>query len=316
MRLGKLDNDALEALVLRKFRRRRPESAFQPQVGLDCAVLDLGGDLAALSCDPITSAGIRQLGRLTVDVCCNDAAAFGAEPVGLLVTLLAPPSATESEIGRIADDLAAAAEQAAVDILGGHTELTDAVTRYVTCATVLARMPRDRMLPGMCPGDDIVMTKYAGLEGTAIILSDYAYRLAAIPAHAFDFINALSIVPESRIAMRHGVHAMHDVTEGGVLGALWEMVRLHGYGIRTDIASIPVLPVTREICAALGLDALRLIGSGSLLIACRNGMALCAALKDGGIRATIIGSVTGETLHDGDGCEIDPPAADEIYHLF
>lgn len=315
MRLGKLDNDTLETLVLNKFVKSRPESLSAPQVGLDCATLDLNGDLAVLSCDPITSAGIAHLGRLTVNVCCNDAAAAGAEPVGMLVTLLAPPSATESEIARIADDLASAAARANVDILGGHTEVTDAVTRYTTCSSVIARMGRSRVLLGMRAGDDIVMTKWAGLEGTAIILADYAQRLSAVPAVSLDLDSLLSVVPESRTAMRHKAHAMHDVTEGGVLGALWEMAALYGCGIRLDCGAIPVLDATRDICTQLGLDPLRLIGSGSMLIACPDGEALVKALLAEGIHAARIGRAEGEVLLDGNGREIAPPGADEIYCL-
>jgi len=119
MRLGKLDNDELERLVLGKFPRTRPESLHGPRVGEDCAWLDLADDLAVFSCDPITSASAAHLGRLSVHVNCNDAAAAGAEPVGLLVTLLAPPTATPELIGQIADDLAAAARLAGVDVIGG-----------------------------------------------------------------------------------------------------------------------------------------------------------------------------------------------------
>ena len=97
MRIGKLDNDQLNELILSKFRHTRSEVVCSPRIGVDCAAVDLGGRLAVLSTDPITSAA-NNLGQLTVHVSCNDAAAAGAEPVGLLVTLLAPPTATEADI--------------------------------------------------------------------------------------------------------------------------------------------------------------------------------------------------------------------------
>ncbi len=319
MRLGKLDNDQLERLVLQKFKRTRPESACSPGVGQDCAALDLGGDLAILSCDPITSAGPSHLGRLTVHVSCNDAAAAGAEPVGLLVTLLAPPEATEEDISGIADDLAAAASDAGVDILGGHTEVTDSVTRFVTCATVIARQQKNRALKGLSAGDHIVMTKWAGLEGTSILAEDFVDRLGALPSALLErarLLNkTLSVVPESRIAMTCGATAMHDVTEGGVLGAAWEMAYVGGCGIRLDVSAIPVLPETAAICTALHLDPLRLIGSGSLLVACTNGDALVEALAAAGIQSVCIGIVEGTGLTDISGAPIDPPGADEIYRL-
>lgn len=320
MRLGKLDNDQLERLVLSKFQRTRPESAGGPKIGLDCAVLDLGGDLTVLSCDPITSADIRHLGRLTVHVSCNDAAAEGAEPVGLLVTLLAPPNATEADIGYVADALASAAFEAGVDILGGHTEVTDGVTRFVTSAAVVARMPRDLALCGMQAGDDIVMTKWAALEGSAIIASDHAPLLAGLPAAlvrtAATFIDHLSVVPEGRIARDSGATQMHDITEGGVFGAAWEMAALSGCGIVLDPEKIPLREETRAICRHLSLDPFRLISSGSMLIACRDAGLLIAACEAAGIPAACIGKAGGSGLRLPDGSEIAPPQADELYRLF
>ena len=319
LRLGKLDNDDLERLVLTKFRRVRPESLSSPTIGQDCATLDIGGDLVVLSCDPITSASVAHLGRLTVHVSCNDAAAAGAEPVGLLVTLLMPPSGTMEEISRIADDLSAAAQLANVDILGGHTEVTDAVTRAVTSATVVARQARNAALRGMRPGDDIVMTKWAAVEGTSILAEDFAARLAALPedllASARAFSKQLSIVPESRIAVQFGASAMHDVTEGGVLGAAWELGYANRCAVKIDSSKIPVRDETREICAVLGLDPLRLIGSGSLLIACENGQTLCEALLAQGIPASVIGRAIEGNVSFTDGETLEEPHADEIYRL-
>lgn len=320
MRLGKLSNEQLEALVLSKFKKTRPESLGAPQIGEDCAALDFQGDLIELSTDPITSARINTIGALTVHVSCNDAAAAGADPVALMVTLLAPPSATEAEIGRIADDLAAAAKSAGVDIVGGHTEVTDAVTRYVTNTTVIARIARDRILPGPSAGDEIVMTKWAGLEGSAIIASDYPERLSALASEtirrACDFSSLLSVVPEGRIAAKNGATAMHDVTEGGVFGAAWELAYCHGLGVVLDHTKVPVKPETTEICNLLSLDVHRLISSGSMLIACPDGKAMCAALAQAGIPAAVIGQLVDSGMHLADGREISPPEADELYRLF
>ncbi len=320
LRLGKLDNDDLDRLVLKKFRRVRPESLSTPTVGQDCAVVDIGSDLLVLSCDPITSASVSHLGRLTVHVSCNDAAAAGADPVGLLVTLLMPPSGTMEQIAQIADDLSQAAQLANVDILGGHTEVTDAVTRAVTSATVIARQPRNRTMRGMQPGDEIVMTKYAALEGTTILAEDFADRTTSVPPElkqaARALTGSLSIVAESKIAMRHGAVAMHDVTEGGVLGASWELGFANGCAVEIDTTKIPVREETRALCAALSLDPLRLIGSGSLLIACRDGNTLCKALIESGIPAAVIGRAIEGTTSFVDGEPLGEPHADELYRLY
>lgn len=320
MRLGKLDNDDLERLILKKFRRVRPEALSAPAIGQDCAVLDLKNDLVVLSCDPITSAGIAHLGRLSVHVNCNDAAAAGAEPVGLLVTLLLPPTATLEEAARIADDLSAAAQMANVDVLGGHTEVTDAVTRPVTSVAVVARQPRGGAMSGMKPGDDIVLTKSAAVEGTAILAEDFSGLLTGVPAETLErahtFSGKLSIVPESRLALQLGAHAMHDVTEGGILGAVWELAFAGGCAAEIDSGKIPVRPETAALCGALGLDPLRLIGSGSLLVAIEDGEALVKLLASRGIEASVIGRAIPGTESFLDGELLGEPHADEIYRLY
>lgn len=320
MRIGKLDNDELSRLILSKFKHRRPEALSAPRIGVDCAAVDLSGRIAVLSTDPITSA-VKSIGRLTVHINCNDAAAAGAEPVGLLVTLLIPPSATYEEVGLVADELASEAALANVDIIGGHTEVTEAVTRMVTCATVLAKAPEGGMLdPSMIEdGDDIVLTKCAGLEGTAVIAEDHADRLDFLSSDELDearsFINVISVVREGVYASSHGAHAMHDVTEGGVLGAVSELSEASGRGITLDAAAIPIHPVTKKICSRLGLDPLRLLSSGAMLIACPDGRGLTAGLCGIGVRATVIGKVGGSGARTSDGRAIDPPGADELYRI-
>ncbi len=320
MKLGKLDNDTLERLILDRFRKTRPESFGAPRIGMDCAMLDLDGDLIVTSCDPITSADAKHIGALSVHVNCNDAAAGGAEPVALLVTLLLPPSETEETIAMIAKDLQEAAELAGVDIIGGHTEVTDAVTRVTTCTTVIARTPKAKRLSGAKVDDAIVMTKWAGLEGAMLIASDHADMLTAVPADTIERARALSrhlsVVPESRIAIQNGAHAMHDVTEGGVLGAVWELAMQERLGAVVDRDAIPMLPEIKAVADAVGLDPYRLMASGSMLIACENGVDMADALHEAGIPAAVIGRITARDFRFSDGTPLDPPAADELYRLF
>ncbi|MEA4969846.1 MAG: AIR synthase family protein [Candidatus Pelethousia sp.] len=321
MRLGKLTNEQLDSLILSKFRHIRPEVVCSPQIGVDCAAVDMGGRLAILSTDPITSAD-KNLGRLPVHVSCNDAAAAGAEPLGLLVTLLIPPSATEEQVGRVADELAEAAMLANVDIIGGHTEVTDSVSRMVTCATVIARAGENGpILPsGMQSGQDVVMTKFAALEGTAVIAEDFTTRLTGLTeaelSTARGFLSEVSVVAEGLYAAAHGATAMHDVTEGGVFGAAWEMAQASGCGMELFEAAIPVHPVTAKICDLLGLNPYRLLSSGSMLIACPDGAAMCRGLGGIGIQAACIGRAGGEGVRLPSGTIVEPPEADELYRLF
>ena len=321
MRLGKLTNEQLKRLVLDQLIGVRPEIVLRPDVGVDCAAVDLGEELCVLSTDPITAAG-ENLGTLAVHVCCNDAAACGAEPVGLLTTLLLPPDADEAFIEKTAREVSEAAVAAGVDVLGGHTEVTDAVNRPVISATVIARSPRHRLVSaaGMKCGDDILLTKWAGLEGTVILAEDFAEKLQGVWDRE-DFLLArgmkkyLSVVKESQVAMRLPVSAMHDVTEGGVLGAVWEMAEASGCGAALELEKIPVLDLTERACRALGIDPLRLISSGAMLIAAPCGEKMRELLCASGIAAEIIGKAVeaGVTL---DVEPVAPPEADELLRLF
>lgn len=323
MRIGKLSNEQLDRLILSKLRHTRREVICAPSIGVDCTAVDTEGGLAVLSCDPITAAETG-IGRLTVNVSCNDAAASGAEPIGLMVTLLLPPSVTEEEIDAVTDELLEAASVANVDIIGGHTEITPAVNRIVTCATVIAKPVAGRLITpkGMRPGDAVVLTKHAGLEG-ALIMAD---RLPAGSGVLTDdelravhsFTEETSVVKEGLFSALHGASAMHDVTEGGVFGALWEMSMASGCAIEFDRGLIPVHSATKKLADYYGVDVYKLISSGSMLIAAPDGCALAKGLNEIGIPAAVIGrAVEGEggCVVSIDGKRIEPPEADEIYKV-
>ena len=313
MKIGKLKNNDLENLILNKFKKTRSEVESAPHVGADCAKLNIGKS-CVLSSDPITAAESR-IGYLTVHVNCNDAAAAGAEPVGLVVTILAPPDTEAEDLGKIADELSEAAKAANVDIVGGHTEITTAVNHIITSATVIGK-PIQGYDGIVHEGDFILMTKQAGLEGTAVLAYDKKEKLGLSQSElitAQEMINSISVVREGMFAARHGAHAMHDITEGGVLGAVWEMAYCAGMGCILDTDAIPVHEVTKKICDKLQINPYKLISSGSMLIACKDGNEMKKGLEGIGIQATVIGRITGSAIIDKYGNEIEPPESDELY---
>ncbi len=320
MRVGKLTNEQLDRLILSKIKHNRSEVVMAPGIGVDCTAVDIGDRLTILSCDPITAAQTR-IGALSVNVCCNDAAASGAEPIGLMVTFLLPPSVTEEEISDLMDELIEAADNANVDVIGGHTEITNAVNRIVTCTTVIAREGKNGAVSprGMREGDYLIMTKHAGLEG-ANIIADCVEDIHNILtddeiACAHAFAAQTNVVKEGLYAADNGATAMHDATEGGILGASWELSDASGVGLVIDKGAITVHPVTAKLCAATGIDPLRLISSGCMLITCPNGEEMVEGLRSIGIEAKIIGRAQGEGVRLTDGTIVEPPDADEIYKV-
>jgi hydrogenase maturation factor len=293
-------------------------------IGRDCAILDFGPSVCVATTDPITGAGAH-MGRLAVHVACNDLATTGAEPVGLLITLLLAEATAEADLERFMRDAGPAAQTLGVEIVGGHTEVTPGIPRSIVVLTAIGRAPRNGFVSssGGRPGNALVMTKSAGIEGTAILASDLADRLRTAVgdptlARARAFIDRVSVVSEGRLAARWGATAMHDVTEGGVLTGVWEIAQASQCGVYLDADAVPVAPETGAICRALEADPLALISSGSMLIAVSDPAPLMAALGQAGIPAATIGRLTPHgavVVRNGVTAALVPPDRDELWRL-
>jgi len=300
---GKLPNDLL-ARFLSDFQIETGEVVVSPQVGEDCAVVDAGGaELLALKSDPITYA-TDEIGYYSVTVNANDIVTTGAVPRWFLTTLMLPVGTTAAGVHNIMRQLHETSLAHGITLCGGHTEITDAVTRPVIGGQMVGVVARKDVIrkSALAPGQLILLTKRAGVEGTALIARELPDRLLAagittdLIERAAHFLHqpGISVVPEARAAVAAGgVVAMHDVTEGGVATAIQELSVAGGRGIRVAIDQIPVFPQTAEICRVLGVDPLGLIGSGSLLIACVPDAAkeVVHAVEEAGVEVHTIGAV-------------------------
>ncbi len=324
MKSGKLPSDILERNIFSSFKFRRKEVLVRPQIGEDCSVLDFGDYACVISTDPITGA-VNEIGRLAVHISCNDVAANGVEPFGLLLTILAPEGTTLEELQSIVRQAAEEAASLNVEIIGGHTEITKAVNRVVLSTTAVGRARKDKVVKssGAQLGDAVILTKWAGLEGTAIIAHDLERRLKGRIKEGFlenarSFMKHISVLKEGLIAGEMGASAMHDVTEGGVLGALWEIAEASRVGLRIYGDKIPIRPETKAICGVLGLEPLKLISSGCMLITYNDGEGMLHRLTSEGVPAAIIGEVTeGEKIIEKGKVKevINPPEKDELYRV-
>lgn len=325
MEIGKVPNSILESLILNKLKNNRKEVLLRPGIGEDCSAVEFGEYACVLSCDPITGT-VMEIGRLAVNVSCNDIASCGVEPLGLLVALLCPPGTTEAEIGLVMGQVADTAAEINVDILGGHTEITSAVTRFVITCTAIGRCLKEKLITtaGAQGGDSLVLTKYAGLEGASIIAYEKQKELTGalgekIVNEAKGFMKDLSVVKEGLAAAGFGVNAMHDVTEGGILGAVWEICEASGNGAEIIVENIPVTMSTRMICEYYGISPYKLISSGCMLISAADGEGLVKHLRNAGVHAAVIGRLGGSKdrrmIVNGKSELIPQPGSDEIYKV-
>jgi hydrogenase expression/formation protein HypE len=322
--VGKVPPDLLDELVYRHLGVRRAEVVVHSAFGEDCAVVDFGRDLAAVTTDPITGAG-EDLGWYALLIGTNDLAASGAEPVAVVLTVLLAPEHAADDLSRIMRDAAAAAASLGVEIAGGHSEVVSGIDRAIVVVTAFGCVGRDRLLRSGAArsGDAVLLTKAAGIEGTAILAD--ACREQLLPAlgdaalsRARAFRERLSVLPEARAAAAAGARAMHDVTEGGVLSAVYEIAAASGVGVTLNADRVPVLPETRAICDALRLDPLALIGSGALLVATPDPDRTAAAVTAAGIPAAVIAALgPGErrVRRAGRDEPLVPPERDELWRV-
>ncbi len=272
-----------------------------PGVGEDAALIDTGErELYVVTSDPITFA-TNNIGYYTVLINSNDIATTGGHPRWLSATILFPNGTTEETAQTLLEDLGSACNRSGITLIGGHTEITDAVSRTVVSGTMIGTVERDRVVDKskMRPGDTILLTKAIAIEGTGLLAFEFADRLSAAGIDTTEierakrYSEALSIVEEARTAVDAGnVSAMHDVTEGGIATALSELGKIRGLEIDAD--RIPILPEANRFCIALGLDPLGLIGSGNLLIACPEDSeaSIVTAVRNIGVDIQPIGRVS------------------------
>ncbi|WP_256393973.1 AIR synthase family protein [Natronoarchaeum rubrum] len=318
--VGKVDPETL-ARVLAGTGASSAAVGVGPGFGEDAAAIELGDRTLVVSSDPISLAAER-IGTLGVHVACNDVAASGGDPEWLTSVLLLPGDADDATIDAVVADLDREAAALDATIVGGHTEYVDQLERPLLSLTAIGTTERFVSTGGAEPGDRVVLTKGAGIEATAILATDFADELD-LPADAVDaaasFFESISVVPESRILREHAT-AMHDPTEGGVLGGLVELARAAEVGIELERTAVPVREETELVCDAMGVDPLRTFGSGALLAtlpADRVDDAL-AALDDAGIEGAAIGRVV-ESERPGvdlDGEQFEEPPRDELYPLW
>ncbi|PRX34791.1 hydrogenase maturation factor [Orenia metallireducens] len=298
MKAGKIDIGNLKELILDKISASHQDVLVRPKIGEDSAVIDFGEFVAVMSTDPIT--GVKEgMGSLAVNVACNDIAANGAKAIGIQQALLIPPTTSKEEIVAIIQDINQAAQDLGIDILGGHTEITDIVTQPLVVCTAIGKTTKDKYVTssGAKVGDDIVVTKWSGLEGTAILANDYYQKLVELGIdegllkEGQGLIKDLSVISEGLIGAEFGVNAMHDVTEGGLYGSVFELSIAAEVGFELEENLVPLHPATKAISDKLKINPYQLIGSGMMILTSERGEELVKELELAGIKATIIGKI-------------------------
>jgi hydrogenase maturation factor len=305
-----------------------------PSVGMDCAVVDNGGEnLLVLKSDPITFA-TDEIGWYAVQISANDIATTGATPRWYLATALLPEAQTTPElIEKISGQIFSACREMGISVVGGHTEITYGLDRPIVMGTLVGEVAREKLVTprGARLGDLLFLTKGVPVEATSIlarefpdILRNHLSASKIEEAAAFLHNPGISITEDARIALASGrVTAMHDPTEGGLAAALWELAEASGRSLVVDLEAVHIPELSARICEIFDLDPLATIASGALLFSAESAEAgnILQAFKQAGILCNVIGEVeegpAGAWKKSGTGREIlFRPFRDEITKVY
>ncbi|MEK6804892.1 MAG: AIR synthase-related protein [Nitrospirota bacterium] len=333
MPIGKVPVDLLRRLLGRLAKIHDPRVVVGAGIGLDAAVIRFGGSWLVAKTDPITFVA-DEIGTYAVVINANDLAATGATPKWFLATLLFPArSTTAGVVTKVFAQVQAMCRSMRITLCGGHTEITDTVTRPVVVGCLLGESLTGGIVTaaGARIGDSLLLTKGVAIEAVSILARERADEIrqrfgASFLARCRRYLKdpGLSVVKDARLAMATGgVHAMHDPTEGGLSAALYELAEAAGVGLAIEAAAIPVLPEAARLCAAFDLDPLGVMASGSLLLCIDPAVeaSLVRRLRRARVPVARIGTVVersnGVTLAEG-GRERRFPrfAVDELARLF
>jgi len=303
-----------------------------PTVGEDTAVIDNGDSVLLVTADPITFVA-DNIGWYAVTVNVNDIAVMGGVPRWFVPVILLPEKTeNDAQVRKIFTDIDAACRDYGVTVIGGHTEITPGLDRPVITGNLIGEAAKDEFVDkrSIRPGDSIYLAGGIAVEAVSII----AREKADVIEREFgkDFVQeslnylhdpGICVLDAARTAAAVRPTGMHDPTEGGLAGGLWELAERSATGFETDVNAVHILPHCSKMCDVLHLNPLQIIASGALLITVEPsaGTALEAAFESAGIPLSRIGVITADTPRrifrkNREIIPVGQPIVDEIHKIW
>ena len=337
---GKIQNDFYKELIFPFCGAQRPEVKIGPAYGVDVAVIDLPGGMAlALTSDPLSlipSLGLRESAWLSVQLMANDMSTTGFAAMYAQFVLNLPPTLSTNDFKTYWGYLHEFCEQAGIAITGGHTgKILGQHSTVSGGGTMLTMAPAKNILTskGASPGDVLIVTKECALLSTAILARSFPQTFmralgGELHKQACDNFYETSAVEAGVTAgcfhrQTGSVTAMHDVTEGGVLGAVFELAHASECGVTVKVQDIPVGVAQQRVCQVVGIDPYYSVGAGAMLITVKPEAAdgLTDRLTEAGIKATPIGTITGlsegrHIIRDEKKYPLEHPGVDPYWNAF
>jgi len=336
-KIGKIDFQTFSQFLLHRLGHKDDSVIVPPLTGVDAGVIDIGhNQVLIIAEDPIfTIPGLplEMFGWYTVHIGASDIAVMGVKPRYMTYTLLMPPETSDEDFRIIVDSIHHTAEELEIAIVGGHTGYYPGFAApTIGGITVFAIAERGGYVTpaGALPEDDVLLTKGPAIE-TAAILSVVREKeiLKTQPRDLVEKAKNLSkrmtVVKDALIAMEAGgITAMHDATEGGVQGGLFEIANASHVGMEIDESLFIYPDEVRIVCEAFDLDPVTSIAEGSLLITAKQDYSgrVVEKLEEAGIASSVIGKVLKDpgirTIKRRDGISrpLDIPEQDPFWPAF
>ncbi|MFB6151851.1 MAG: AIR synthase family protein [Haloarculaceae archaeon] len=328
--LGKVDREFFDEYIYPSLGADREDVTLGPEHGVDFGVVDVNGAAVAMATDPVfvmPSLGFERAAWFAFHILMSDVAVSGMAPTHLSVDFNLPPEITDDQFQTLWETFDREARDLDVSVVTGHTG------RYEGCnypmvgggTSVAVGDSDDLVRPdGARPGDRVVITKGPAIETTGLLSIQFEELMRGeVPDDdidaAMDRFYDMSPVQDALTAAAAGpVNAMHDATECGIYGGLYEMGRAADVRIEIERDDVPVLPGVEEACEFFGVDPWISISEGTLLAAVDPAGIddVLAALDDEGIPAADVGEVTEGSGLVVDGEPTDHPGADPFWVAF
>lgn len=327
MKIGNVSQTVLRRSILKQLHTRRKEAVFAPSAEEMCAAIHTKPEEQTVISNVSLFGDEKDLAVFAMAHVLNDLWTRGAEPIGVNLSILLPPHAYESRLKAMVEYAERTAKEQNVQILNAKAEVSPVISKSIVTVVGIGAVEKGGLLRSSMAraGQDVVLTKWIGLEGTLRIVREKEEELAKrfVPA----FLNQikeqqihLMAGKELSLAKKYGVSAMHQITEGGILAALWNLTEASGTGIEADLKRIAIKQETIEVCEYFHLNPYQMTSAGSVLLTTDDGEGLCALLEREGIKASVIGKLTDGNdkviFNDSEKRFIDRPAQDELLKIY
>jgi hydrogenase expression/formation protein HypE len=326
MKIGKVSESVLKRSILKQIKIKRQEIIKGAGVGADCAVFaPIYGEHIVINTQNFELFSQEITDTAVVSVL-NNLATEGAKPLGIQVSLFLSAEAFESDLKQIMKTLELSCAEHQIQIMGGSTQVVSGCQNHLLSLTGIGLSTDTKQLSikNIEKPMDLILSKSIGLKGSWLLSKFGKDKLSLRFSPCFlkkleEYPNHFSIANEAATAIKSGVSYMHDVSESGIFGALWEVAEGAGVGLTVDLKKIPVKQETIEVCEFFGLNPYEIQSTGALLMVAEHGKQVVKALNDAGVEAAIIGQITDSNdriiQNDDEIRYLDRPKADEIYNV-